>query len=157
MYKVSPRGSCQEKKKLGHCPNPPFSSFLSYNFSLGEQKSGFLKMNTIIFPPKEFWGIQENILINSASADGGPRSRVCAPLTLRSAPPGTSRHFSFFSQKKKKMGGVKFSKKFSTNFLVKSGNSKHFFPPKKKSGGGGVVKKFKNIFLINFLPQSGNF
>ena len=34
---------------------------------------------------KKKWN-KSTILINSASADGGPRSRVCARETLRSAP-----------------------------------------------------------------------
>ena len=38
--------------------------------------------------------IHHFILKISASADGGPRSWVCARLTLRSAPIDTSRNFS---------------------------------------------------------------
>ena len=36
----------------------------------------------------------EELLINTGSSDGGPRSQVCARLTLRSAPNRHSRIFS---------------------------------------------------------------
>merc|ERR1712148_60432 len=66
--------------------------------------------------------------------------------------------FRFFQKKKKIGGGGNFQNIFPTNFLAKSGNSKHFsfFSKKKKKIGGGGVKKFQNIFLINFLAKSGN-
>ena len=41
-----------------------------------------------------FWLVEEECVDNSAHADGGPRSRVCARETLRSDPHRHERKFS---------------------------------------------------------------
>ena len=71
---------------------------------------------------------------NSASADGGPRSRVSARQTLRFGP---FRHKRKFFGPSVWGGGANKLKKCPINFLAISGKSKHFsfFPEKtpKKS------------------------
>ena len=84
---------------------------------------------------------EEDII--SASADGGPRSQVCASKTLRSTPIDTSRNFSAHMS-----GGVGriCLTVFLINFLAKSENSKHFSFFSKKTltilGGGTIFKMF---------------
>ena len=61
---------------------------------------------------------------NSAGADGGPRSCICACFTLRSAPIDTS---GIFSAQVSGLGGrATILKNFLINFLAISGDSKHF-------------------------------
>ena len=71
------------------------------------------------------------IAINSSSADGGPRSRVCARKTRERG--STSTLAEFF---RTCLGGYNCLKVFLIHFLAKSDNSKHFSCFSKKILGG---------------------
>ena len=100
---------------------------------------------------KTWPGTPDESSVNLRSRQWGPRSRVCARKTLRSAP--HQREWKFSGAHVWSGGwGLKFSKVFLINFLAKSGNSKLFFFKPIFFGGGGhiVLKTFvQSIFLAN--------
>ena len=116
----------------------PLSSFISKHYFTVKFQANYTKETFI----KQKLSAQHNLtLINSACADGGPHSRVCAHLTLCSAPHRTSLIFW--------RTGLREGENYLINFLVISSDSKYFwfcfFKLKNRpQGGRGVTKKHKD-------------